>query len=403
MRRRQSLPSPVEREGRDDPQRSAAPHRLAGRDAVTDGVDAVAARPGGSARRASASRGARAGSRGASGRTATPKPVIPQVSWHEVRAAPVVLVSGTESVLADRAQRLLRDALRAADPSLEVTDVNAADYLPGELASLASPSLFGEPRLIRIAGAERANDAFIDDLVAYLNAPAEDTTVVVRHGGGQRGKRFIDAIRSGSGGGIEVVCTELKRDSDRYDFAVAEFRMAQRRITPGALRAVTSAFSDDLAELAAACQQLVADAGEEITESTVNRYYGGRVETNAFKVADAALAGRYGEALISLRHALASGADPVPMVAAFASKLRTMARLYGARGSSAQLAGRFGLAPWQVDRARRDLQGWTEEGLARSIEEVATADADVKGAARDPQFALERMIAVLSARGEQVR
>jgi DNA polymerase-3 subunit delta len=331
------------------------------------------------------------------------KAVIPQLSWHEVRPAAVVLVSGTETVLAERAMRILRDTLRDADPSLEVTDVDAADYVPGELASLASPSLFGEPRLIRVSGAERANDAFVDDLIGYLQAPADDTTLLVRHGGGQRGKRFLDAIRSGTGGGVEVVCAELKRDADKYDFAQAEFRMAGKRVTPGALRAVTSAFTDDLAELAAACQQLISDAGDEVTESTVDRYYGGRVETNAFRVADAALAGRYGEALITLRHALASGADPVPMVAAFASKLRTMARLYGARGSSAQLASQFGLAPWQVDRARRDLQGWTEEGLARSIEVVADTDADVKGAARDPEFALERMIAVLSARGEIVR
>ena len=320
-----------------------------------------------------------------------------------MRQAPVVLISGTASVLADRAARILRDRLREEDPSLEVTDVDAGDYARGELASLASPSLFGEPRLIRVMAAEKASDAFIDELVDYLAAPADDTTVLVRHAGGQRGKRFLDAIRSGAGGGVEVVCAELKRDTDRYDFAVAEFRVAGKRITPGALRAVTSAFTDDLAELAAACQQLISDTGTEVTEATVDRYYGGRVETNAFKVADAALAGRYGEALITLRHALASGADPVPMVAAFASKLRTMAKLYGARGGSGQLASQFGLAPWQVDRARRDLQGWTEQGLARSIEVVADTDANVKGAGRDPVFALERMVAILSARGDDTR
>lgn len=315
----------------------------------------------------------------------------------------MVLVSGTETVLADRAMRILRDGMRSADPSLEVSDLNAADYLPGELASLASPSLFGEPRLIRVAAAEKTNDAFIDELLGYLQAPAEDTTVVIRHAGGVRGKKFLDAVRSGAGGGVEVVCAELKRDADKYDFAQAEFRMADKKATPGALRAVTSAFADDLAELASACQQLIADAAEEVTEATVNRYYGGRVETNAFKVADAALAGRHGEALITLRHALASGADPVPMVAAFASKLRTMAKLYGARGGSAQLASQFGLAPWQVDRARRDLQGWTEDGLARSIEAVAAADTDVKGGGRDQEFALERMVDVLSSRGQVVR
>jgi DNA polymerase-3 subunit delta len=87
------------------------------------------------------------------------------------------------------------------------------------------------------------------------------------------------------------------------------------------------------------------------------------------------------------------------MVAAFASKLRTMAKVSGSRGSSAQLASQLGLAPWQVDRARRDLQGWSDEGLGRSIELLADTDAQVKGAGRDPVFALERMIGVVSNRG----
>lgn len=324
---------------------------------------------------------------------------IPQLGWSKVRPATVVLVSGTEEFLADRAIRILRDTLRAEDPSLEISDLEADAYGPGELINLASPSLFGEPRMIRVTGVEKCTDAFITETLAYLGSPADDTYLVLRHAGGVRGKKLLDAIRGGLGTGIEIVCAELKKDSDKLDFAAAEFAVEGRRITGGALRALTSAFADDLAELAAACQQLLADASEEITEATVEKYYSGRVETNAFRVADTAIAGRYGEALVLLRHAIASGADPVPIVAAFASKLRTMAKIAGARGGSGQLAQQFGLAPWQVDRARRDLQGWDDAGLGRSIELLAETDAAVKGGGRDPVFAIERMIGVISARG----
>ena len=109
--------------------------------------------------------------------------------------------------------------------------------------------------------------------------------------------------------------------------------------------------------------------------------------------------GRHGEALRLLRHALATGADPVPMVAAFASKVRTMAKLAGARGSAGDLARQFGLAPWQVERARRDLSGWDDAGLGRAIQALASADAQVKGAGRDPVFALEHLVGVIAARG----
>ncbi len=324
---------------------------------------------------------------------------IPQLSWDRVRPAAVVLVSGTEGFLADRAIRMLRDTLRAEDPSIEISDLAADTYIPGELITLASPSLFGEPRMIRVTGVEKCSDAFIAEALSYLATPAEDTYLVLRHAGGVRGKKLLDALRSGLGSGIEVVCTELKKDSEKLEFAAAEFSIEGRRVSSGALRALASAFADDLAELASACQQLIGDTSEEITEATVEKYYSGRVETNAFRVADTAIAGRRGEALILLRHALASGADPVPIVAAFASKLRTMAKISGARGSESQLAQQFGLAPWQVGRARRDLQGWDDRGLGRSIEILAETDAAIKGAGRDPVFALERMVGVIATRG----
>jgi DNA polymerase-3 subunit delta len=330
---------------------------------------------------------------------ASAKAVIPQLSWDRVGPAPVVLVSGPETFLADRAMRMLRDRLRDEDPSLEVHDLSADTYLPGELLTLASPSLFAEPRLIRVSTVEKATDAFLEEALAYLAAPADDTVLVLRHGGGVRGKKLLDAVRAGTGGGIEIVCAEIKKESERYDFVVAEFRAADRRVAPGAIRALVAAFADDLSELAGACQQLLSDATAEITEATVERYYGGRVETNAFKVADAAIAGRQGEALGLLRHALTSGADPVPMVAAFASKIRTMAKVAGSRGAQGQVASQLGLAPWQVDRARRDLQGWDDEGLGRVIELLAETDAAIKGAARDPVYALERLVVEVSRHG----
>lgn len=323
---------------------------------------------------------------------------IPQLNYARVRPAPVVLISGSEQYLADRALRDLRDILRAEDSGVEISDIEADSYAPGEIITLASPSLFGEPRLIRVSAVEKCTDAFLSETLAYLEAPAEGAYVVLRHRGGVRGKKLLDAIRAGLGGGIEIVCAELK-GAAQYDFAASEFAGAGRLVTTGALRALVAAFSEDLAELAAACQQLISDAGDEITEETVQKYYSGRVETNSFQVADAAIAGRQGEALIMLRHALASGADPVPMVAAFAMKLRSMAKVSGRRGGSAQLASQLSMAPWQVERARSDLAGWDDEGIAACITLLGETDAAVKGASRDPVFALERLVSLISARG----
>ncbi|NLT56708.1 MAG: hypothetical protein GXX79_19525 [Actinomycetales bacterium] len=195
----------------------------------------------------------------------------------------------------------------------------------------------------------------------------------------------------------------MTRDEDKASFVVEEFRRAGRRIAPAAVRALVDAVGSDLRELAASCAQLVADVdeGERIDTDVVERYFGGRVEATGFRVADAAVAGQADLALGLLRHALATGADPVPLVAALAVKVRALAKVSAAgRGRSANLAKELGMAPWQVDRARRELTGWAEEGLADAVLALAEADTAVKGGGRDPVFAVERAVLTIArARG----
>ncbi|KTR86877.1 DNA polymerase III subunit delta [Leucobacter chromiiresistens] len=337
--------------------------------------------------------------RKAAPRAPSAKTKIPQVEWSEARPAPVVLVSGPESFLADRAGQAIRTALSEANADLEVHDVDAAAYTAGELFTIASPSLFAEPRLIRVEGVEKCSDAFLEDTKRYVAEPADGTTLVLRHAGGQRGKALLDLVRGGAGGGIEVVCAEVKKDQDRLAFVQAEFRRLGAQVTPGAARQLAAAYSGGIGELAGAIGQLVSDAGTRISEDQVSRATEGRVETNAFRVADAATAGRAADALVLLRQAFATGTDPIPMLAALNMKVRAMARVYGAGGSGGQLAKELGMAPWQVDRALREVRGWREEDLARAIDLAADTEWMLKGGSRDPEYALEKYLLFVAKRG----
>lgn len=328
---------------------------------------------------------------------------IPQVEWMEAAPAPVVLLSGPEEFFADRASQRIRETLRDAHSELEVHDVDAASYGAGELFTMASPSLFAEPRLIRVTGVEKCSDAFIEDTKRYIAEPAEDTTLVLRHAGGQRGKALLDAVRK-TAGAIEVPCPELKKDQERLVFAQGELRRLGAQATPGAARMLAAAYaSGSIAELAAACAQLVSDVGTQITEHEVNRATEGRVEANGFKVADAAVAGKRADALVLLRQSLLSGTSTIPILAAINMKLRGMARVYGARGSAGQLAKQFGMAPWMVERAQRDIRGWNEEDLARAIDLAAETEWNLKGGSRDPEYQLERFVSFVALRGRTER
>lgn len=319
-----------------------------------------------------------------------------QMDWRKASPAPIIFVSGPEEYLAGRAIREIREQLRKLDAALEIHEIEASDYSAGTLTNISSPSLFAEPRLVIIRGVEKCSDDLITDGLDYLLNPTDDTTVILRHNGSSvRGKKLVEAIRD-SETAAEIICSEIKKDAERQAFVIGEFTHADRKIAPAAVRALLDAFADDTAELAAACNQLLLDSADSITEEIVDRYYGGRVETNAFKVADAALAGRAGEAMALLRHALATGADPVPLVAAISMKIRQMAKIHGNRSAS---AASLGMAPWQLDRARKDLTGWSDDGLAAAIQAMATADAAAKGAERDPVYSLEKLVNLISHKG----
>lgn len=308
---------------------------------------------------------------------------------------PLVLISGPEAVIADRALAGTLDELRAADPEVEVIRLAAESYEAGALAIHASPSLFGGSKCIVVADLDEAPDELQEDLLAFLAAPDPEVTLVVTHKSGQRGKKVLDTLKKSQARVLEAPA--IKTDRDKTDFASHEFRAAGRRATPDAVRALIEAVGKDVRELAAACQQLVADTTGTIDEELVARYHGGKVEATGFKVADAAVAGNAGEALRLLRHALATGVDPVPIVAVLAQQLRQLVKVGAAgRGRSADVARDLGMAPWQVDKARRGLAGWGPEGLAAAIQAVALADFEVKGGGRDPVYAVERAVLTIT-------
>jgi len=311
---------------------------------------------------------------------------------------PYVLISGPESVLAERALDSTLEALRAGDPDLEVIKLFAEGYQSGMLSMHASPSLFGGTKAIVVLDLDEAPDEMQSDVLAYLAAPADEITLVVAHKGGARGRKILDILNKA---GARVIDAPLiKSDGDKAQFVANEFRRQGRKATPRAVRALVEAVGKDLRELTAACTQLVADTEGLVDEALVETYQGGKVETTGFKVADAAIAGNTGEALRLLRHAIAAGDSPVPIVAVLAMQLRQMVKVGSAgRGSSAQLAKTLAMAPWQIDQARRKLSGWDPEGVGRAIQAVAAADFEVKGGGRDPVYAVERaVLTICSAR-----
>jgi DNA polymerase-3 subunit delta len=190
-----------------------------------------------------------------------------------------------------------------------------------------------------------------------------------------------------------VDCAKITRPGERLDFVRAEIRSAGGTATPEAVAALVDAVGNDLRELASAAGQMVADTGGMIDESAVRRYHRGRAEVSGFTVSDLAVAGNIAGALEALRWALSIGVPQVVIADALADGVRTIAKVASAGGGNPyQLASQLGMPPWKIDRARGPARGWSAAALARAMATVAELNADVKGQAADPDYALERAV-----------
>ena len=250
-----------------------------------------------------------------------------------------------------------------------------------------------------IRSAQDVRTAALAVLAPYLQTPAEGTTIVLQHAGGAKGKAVLEAGRKTKP--LEIPCTKLTRPDERADFVRAEVRRAGGRISPDAVSALLDAVGSDLRELSAAAAQLVGDsatAGGTVDADLVRKFHQGRAEVSGFAVSDLAVVGNAPAALEALRFALAVGVPHVVIADALADGVRTIARVASAgRGDAYALASKLAMPPWKVKRGQGQARGWTEPGVRRALGVVASLNADVKGEAADPTWALEHAVRQLAA------
>lgn len=375
-------------------------------------------------------------------------------SWSRARLAPVVLLLGRQEVFVRRALDSLKAQALASGAgdfgSPEVTEISAGEYVAGALAQYLSPSLFGGAPLVIARGLEDANAGLLDDLVTYVaglrDGAEPQAHLILTHAGGVRGKKVLDLVKQLAAGGSAqggrsagdsakagsassakasgkdssaskqplagiYSCDDLKKREDKEKFLASEAARLKRPIDPAAATALVDALGEEFTELVSVADQLLETAGDldkPLDEGAVKAYLRGRVETTGFDIADAAVAGNVGDALAKLRHARAVGVEPVAIVAAVGMKLRQLLQL-AAPPPAPLVVGEGLLAEvkpmpsWMANKIRPALRYWDDARLGAALQAVSKADEQVKGASRDPDYALEAMVLEICRRASAGR
>ena len=315
---------------------------------------------------------------------------------------PLHLILGGEELLVDRAVAEIVRAARACagTDDVPVDHLRAGDVSTNELAELLSPSLFADERVVVLQAADEAGK----DAAALIDSAAADlppgTVLVVVHSGGGRAKALAAQLRER--GAHTHQCAKIAKAGERAAFVRAEFRALNIKADDETVGALLDAVGSDIRELASACSQLVADTGGAVDANAVRRYHSGKAEVTGFDIADKAVVGDIAGSTEALRWAMLRGVAHVLIADALAEAVHTIARVRPLSGGAHRLAGELGMPPWRIEKAQKQARRWTPDRIATAIRLVASLNADVKGAAADPNYALEntvRKVAQLAADG----
>jgi len=317
-------------------------------------------------------------------------------------AAGLHLVLGEEELLVERAVsailRVARDS--AGTDDVPVNRLRAGEVSTNELAELLSPSLFADERVVILEAAAEAGK----DAVALIAAAAADlppgTVLVVVHSGGGRAKALAGRLRDL--GAQTHPAAKITKAGELAQFVRAEFQALKIKADGDTVTAMLDAVGSDIRELASACSQLVADTGGQVNPAAVRRYHRGKAEVKGFSIAEKAVTGDVAGAAEALRWAMMSGEPHVVLADALAEAVHAIARVGPLSGHPNQLAGEVGMPPWRIEKVQKQARRWSRDKVATAIRLVAALNADVKGAAADPDYALEdtvRKVAELASGG----
>lgn len=298
-------------------------------------------------------------------------------------AREVTLVTGPEPFLVERQVREAVEQTQQRHPELEVARLSSSSGEDGlslseRLTQNLSPSLFGEPPIVVVPELATADETAIDLIRSELTQ--EGSPLIIGHNGAARGRGVINAAKKAD---CRIITVKKLREADLRSLVNQVARESGGQLSPEAGQRLVEAIGTDQPELlVSAVRQAVADAPEgRVDESAVHTMVPLQARISSFQVVDHIWAGRLPEAVRLLRgmEQRERGVG-VAVIAAIAHGLRMMA----VAESGSSIEG-LGVAPWQLDRARRNLRSWhaTSARIAHVVAALPEYDATMKGGLGD--------------------
>lgn len=325
------------------------------------------------------------------------------------RVMPVTLVVGGDAYLNELNARNVREKVQKSAPDAEIIELDASTADQYAFDEAVGPSLFGDGTIVIINNLQQADESLVEAIENFCKqaqnsensennfVDSSATWVIARHEGGLKGKSIITRLTKAGANTITV--PDLKKDDAKLNFVMSIFERHNRSVEPQAAQRLVSVLGSKTGELAALCSQLCFDYDDNpITLDIVDRYLIADPQVTGFFVADKAVAGHAGSAVLAARTAIAQGVDAIALIGALAAKVRVIALAMAIRNGTISSA-EAKVNPWALKMAMRQLAGWNSAGVSKCLQSLAWADEQCKGGSSDANYALEKCIMLIASRG----
>ena len=322
------------------------------------------------------------------------------------RVMPVTLVVGGDAYLNELNARNVREKVQKSAPDAEIIELDASTADQYAFDEAVGPSLFGDGTIVIVNNLQQADESLVDAIENFCKQAQNNENnfdesslswVIARHEGGLKGKSIITRLTKAGANTITV--PDLKKDDAKLNFVMSIFERHNRSVEPQAAQRLVSVLGSKTGELAALCSQLCFDYDDNpITLDIVDRYLIADPQVTGFFVADKAVAGHAGSAVLAARTAIAQGVDAIALIGALAAKVRVIALAMAVRNGTISSA-EAKVNPWALKMAMRQLAGWNSAGVSKCLQSLAWADEQCKGGSSDANYALEKCIMLIASRG----
>lgn len=318
---------------------------------------------------------------------------------------PLTLVVGGDAYLNELNAKDVRDSIRLKYPEAEILTLDASVANSYAFDEAIGPSLLGDETIVVVNDIQNADDSLVEAIESFAKSYAINDSssqnnrwVIARHEGGLKGKSVITRLTRAGAHVINV--PDMKKPAAQLNFIMSIFERSSRSIEPQAAQRLVAVLGNKTDELASLCSQLCYDFDENpISLKTVDKYLVSDPQVTGFFVADKAVAGRTGEAVLAARTAINQGVDPIALIGALAAKMRIISKAIAVRnGEISQAEAKVN--PWALNIAMKQLAGWYSDGVCECVKCLAWADEQCKGGSSDANYALEKCIMLIASRGK---